>query len=79
MDLRERLLSKRGYHFTLNIDTKIIMHSLAYQLWGEKPSYLKRVISALAHSFDGAYCIVFLGATGRMFVARDPLGFRPMS
>lgn len=71
VDLRERLLSQRGYHFTLN--------SLAYQLWGEKPPDLKRVMSALARSFDGAYSIDFLDATGRMFVARDPLGFRPMS
>jgi amidophosphoribosyltransferase len=36
-------------------------------------------MGSLARSFDGAYNVVFLDAMGRMFVARDPLGLRPMS
>ena len=76
--LRERLLSKQGYHFTLNIDTEIIMHTLAYRLRGENPPDLSDVMRALSRHFDGAYNIAFLDATGRMFVSRDPVGLRPM-
>jgi amidophosphoribosyltransferase len=78
-ELRDRLLSRRDYHFSLNTDTEIIMHSLAYQLRGEKPKSLASVMRPLALRFDGAYNIVYLDGMGRMFVARDPLGFRPLS
>ncbi len=77
-DLRDRLLSKRHYHFTLNTDTEIIMHALAYRLRGDKPADLVKVVRGLAREFDGAYDLVFLDAMGRMIVARDPFGFRPM-
>ena len=77
-DLRDRLLSRKQYHFTLNTDTEIIMHLLGYALRGDKARPLKDVMSYLAKSFDGAYNIAFLDALGRMFVCRDPLGFRPM-
>jgi len=76
--LRDRLLSRRNYHFTLNTDTEIIMHLLSYALRGDKARPLRDVMSSLARSFDGAYNIAFLDAMGRMFVCRDPLGFRPM-
>jgi len=78
-DLRDRILSKRDYHFTLNTDTEIVMHSLSYQLRGDKPADLVKVMSAMARTFDGAYNIVFLDGMGRMFVARDPLGLRPLN
>jgi amidophosphoribosyltransferase len=78
-DLRGKLLGKRNYHFSLNTDTEIIMHELAYRLRGDKPPELKKVFSALGRQFDGAYDLCFLDAMGRMVVARDPLGFRPMS
>ena len=77
-ELRDRLLSRRSYHFTLNTDTEIILHALAYQLRGEKPNDLRKVMASLCRSFDGAYNLAFLDAMGRMFVARDPLGFRPL-
>ena len=76
--LRQRLLSKKGYHFTLKTDTEIIMHTLAYRLRGEKAPDLRKVMAGLSRDFDGAYNIAFLDAMGRMFVARDPQGFRPM-
>ena len=78
-ELRDRLLAKRDYHFTLNTDTEIIMHALSYRLRGDKVPELRKVMSSLSRDFDGAYNIVFLDAMGRMFVARDPLGIRPMS
>ena len=78
-ELRDRILARRDYHFTLNTDTEILMHALSYRLRGDKPKSLGRVMASLARSFDGAYDVVFLDAMGRMFVCRDPLGFRPMS
>jgi len=77
-ELRDKLLSKRGYHFTLNNDTEMIMHLLSYRLRGDEPADLPETMSSLSESFDGAYNMVFLDATGRMFVARDPLGMRPL-
>ncbi len=55
------------------------MHALAYRLRGDRPPGLREVMASLARSFDGAYNIVFLDALGRMMVARDGLGFRPLS
>jgi amidophosphoribosyltransferase len=78
MELRQRLLSKQDYHFSLNTDTEIIMHQLSYRLKGEKRPDLVAVMRSLGRLFDGAYNIVFLNAMGDMFVARDPLGFRPL-
>jgi amidophosphoribosyltransferase len=76
--LRDRLLAKEHYHFSLNTDTEIIMHQLSYHLRGEKQPAMVSVMRALAHLFDGAYNLVFLNAMGDLFVARDPLSFRPM-
>ena len=78
-ELRDRLLAKELYHFVLNTDTEIIMHSIAYGLRGDTPVELRDLVGELAGKFDGAYNIVFLDAMGRMFVVRDPLGLRPMS
>jgi amidophosphoribosyltransferase len=78
-ELRDRLLAKQHYHFTLNTDTEMLMHALSYRLRGEKPVDLRSVMASLSRSFDGAYNVVFIDGMGRMFVARDPLGFRPLS
>ncbi len=78
VELRDRLLSRRDYHFSLDTDTEILMHSLAYRLRGDKPTSLRRVMASMARQFDGAYDVAFLDAAGRMFVARDPLGLRPL-
>lgn len=76
--LRDHLVERRGYHISLETDTEIIMHTLAYGLRGERMGSLKRVMAEVSRSFDGAYNLAFLDAAGRMFVARDPLGFHPM-
>ena len=78
VELRDRLLSKRDYHFSLDTDTEILMHLLAYRLRGDRPAALPRVMGSLARNFDGAYNVAFLDAAGRMFVARDPMGLRPL-
>ncbi len=77
--LRDRLLAKRHYHFTLNTDTELILHGLSYRLRGEKKPDLPKVIRSLAREYDGAFNIVFLDAMGRLFAARDPMGFRPLA
>ncbi len=77
-DLRKKLLARRHYHFTFDTDTEMLMHALSYRLRGDKPTDLAPVMGSLARIFDGAYNTVFLDGLGRMFVARDPLGFRPL-
>jgi amidophosphoribosyltransferase len=78
-ELRDRLLAKRHYHCTLNSDSEIMMHAIAYRLRGSKAPDPRSVLASLARSFDGAYDIVFLDGMGRMVVARDPLGLRPLT
>jgi len=77
-DLRDRLLARRHYHFALNTDTEIIMHQLSYRLRGDRRPDLVAVMRSLSRLFDGAYNLAFLDALGRLAVARDPLGFRPL-
>ena len=77
--LRRELLNREGYHFSLNTDTEIIMHTLARGLRGDQRPGLAQVMEEVGATFDGGYCIVFLDALGRMFVARDPMGIRPMN
>ena len=77
--LRDKLLSKRDYHFTLDADTEIIMHELSYRLRGDEKPDLVKVFELMSKHFDGAYNLAFMDANGRMVVARDPLGLRPLS
>ena len=77
--LRDKLVAERGYHFPLNTDTEIIMHCLAHGLRGDDIPDLRQLMESVSQDFDGAYSIVYLDALQRMFVARDPLGIRPMS
>ncbi len=78
-ELRDRLLAREHYYFTLDTDTEMLMHSLAYGLRGDNPVDLRQLMTTMCENFDGAYNIAFLDAMGRMFVSRDPLGLRPMS
>ena len=77
--LRDDLRNAKDYHFALDTDTEVIQHFLAYALRGEERPGLETIMDTLAPKFDGAYCLVFLDAAGRMLVARDPLGIRPLS
>ncbi len=78
-ELRDKLLSKQGYHFSLKTDTEIVMHALAHGLRGETKVDLKKVMKEIGGEFDGGYSMAYLDAAGRLFVARDPAGIRPMS
>jgi amidophosphoribosyltransferase len=77
-ELREELLSQPEFHLARETDTEILMHSICRELSGDKKPSMVELLFALSQRFDGAYNIVFLNALGDMFVARDPLGIRPL-
>src|SRR5262245_2304173 len=78
LELREELISQKDFHLARETDTEILMHSICRELSGDKRPSIVELLAALAQRFDGAYNIVFLNALGDMFVARDPLGIRPL-
>jgi amidophosphoribosyltransferase len=77
-ELREEILAQKDFHLARETDTEIIMHCLCEELSGDKKPQMIEMLSRLSLRFDGAYNIVYLNALGDMFVARDPLGIRPM-
>ncbi len=78
-ELKQELLDKGDYHLKRDTDTEILMHSISYELQdqGDRPDWT-RIFARLAETFDGAYNVVLLSATGELIVARDPLGIRPL-
>ena len=77
-ELRTEILSHYDFHLARETDTEILMHLLCQELSeGQNPD-LWEVLGNLSVRLDGAYNIVFLNALGDMFVARDPLGIRPL-
>ncbi len=78
VELREEVLSQTNFHLSRETDTEILMHSICRELSGDKKPSMVELLAALSRQFDGAYNIVFLNAQGDMFVARDPLGIRPL-
>lgn len=77
IELRDEILSSDDFHLSRQTDTEVLMHLISQELSeGRRP--LEDVLAALARRLDGAYNIVFLNALGDMFVARDPLGIRPL-
>ncbi len=77
-ELRDEILSQRNFHLSRDTDTEILMHLIAQQLSGDRRPTMIDLLRHLSSRFDGAYNIVYLNAQGDMFVARDPLGIRPM-
>ncbi len=77
-DLRDEILAEPNFHFARETDTEILMHLISQELSGDRRVTLDELLSRLIPRLDGAYNIVFLNALGDMFVARDPMGFRPM-
>lgn len=77
-ELRQELLSQRDFHLARETDTEILMHFICRELSGDKKPAIVELLHSLSCQFDGAYNIVFLNALGDMFVARDPLGIRPL-
>lgn len=77
-ELRDEILSQRNFHLSRDSDTEILMHLIARELSGDRRPTLKELLQNLSRRLDGAYNLVFLNALGDMFVARDPLGIRPL-
>ena len=77
--LRDQLADQKNFHFVLDSDTEVIEHYLAHNLSGDTMPDLETVMQNLSERFDGSYCIVILDSAGRMMVARDPLGLRPLN
>ncbi len=76
--LRDEILSQSDFHLARETDTEILRHLLCQELTEGHETDLLDVLSGLSNRLDGAYNIVFLNALGDMFVARDPLGIRPL-
>jgi amidophosphoribosyltransferase len=78
-ELRDKILADNDHHLARATDTEIIMHEISRELSGDRRPSLVEVMRNVAGRFDGAYSIAFLNALGEMFVARDPLGVKPIS
>jgi len=78
-ELRQEILSQGEYHLARNTDTEILRHLISQEI-SRQPSGidLLELLRRLSEKLDGAYNLVFLNALGDMFVARDPLGIRPL-
>ncbi|MDR2639737.1 MAG: amidophosphoribosyltransferase [Helicobacteraceae bacterium] len=73
LEVRKRLIDK-GAIFGSSMDTENLIHLIAQS----KESLLRfRILDALKQ-VDGAYSLLFLSRT-KLFAARDPRGFRPLS
>lgn len=77
-ELKEEVLADPSFHLARETDTEIIMHLIAGQFSANRDVTLLDVLKNIAPRLDGAYNIVYLNAAGEMFVARDPLGIRPL-
>ncbi len=73
-EIREDLI-KRGAIFQTNMDTENLIHLIAKNY--EKETLKERIIDAVK-KIKGAFSLVILSRK-KMFVIRDPFGFRPLS
>lgn len=78
MQLRDEILREDDFHLSRDSDTEILMHLICLQLSLTPQPSLKELLANIAKKLDGAYNISFLNARGDLFVARDPLGIRPL-
>ena len=76
--LRDQILAEQDYHLARETDTEILRHLIGRELSDRDIPGPIELMERLSEKFDGAYNIVFLNADGDMFVARDPLGIRPL-
>ena len=76
--LREQFEQQDDFHLARETDTEIIMHLLSQDFSIHGRGDLVGTMRRLSLKLDGAYNIAFLNARGDMFVARDPLGIRPL-
>ena len=73
-EIREELI-KKGAIFQTNMDTENLIHLIAKNY--EKKRLKDRIIDAVK-KIKGAFSLIILSRS-KMFVIRDPFGFRPLS
>ena len=78
MELRAEILANDENHLARDNDTEVIMHAIGNELSGAADPDPVELLATISKRFDGAWNIAMLDACGRMIVARDPLGIRPM-
>jgi len=76
--LRAEILAAADNHLARDNDTEVIMHAIGQELSGDNDPDPADMLAAIAKRFDGAWNLAMLDACGRLIVARDPLGIRPM-
>jgi len=77
-ELREEILAGDDNHLARDNDTEVIMHAIGQELAGNADPDPIDMLAAISARFDGAWNLALLDACGRLIVARDPLGIRPM-
>ncbi len=78
IDLRKEILSQGDFHLARETDTETLMHLISQEISKQQTPDYVTLLRNLSAKLDGSYNIVYLDALGGMFVARDPLGFRPL-
>jgi amidophosphoribosyltransferase len=77
-ELRAEILAADDTHLARDNDTEVLMHAIGRELAGDANPSPVELLAAISRRFDGAWNIAMLDACGRLIVARDPLGIRPM-
>jgi amidophosphoribosyltransferase len=77
-ELRGEILAEGDNHLARDNDTEVIMHAIGRELAGDADPAPVDLLAAISRRFDGAWNLAILDACGRLIVARDPLGLRPM-
>ncbi|MCE2728085.1 MAG: hypothetical protein LW698_15165 [Planctomycetaceae bacterium] len=77
-ELRAEILAADDTHLARDNDTEVLMHAIGRELSGDANPTPVELLAAISRRFDGAWNIALLDACGRLIVARDPLGIRPM-
>ena len=75
LELKEKL-GKEGFSFKTMTDTEVLAALLSLNLaeTGDYVEALRRCMEQL----EGAYSLIILDEGGELYVARDPLGFKPL-
>ena len=77
-ELRAEILATDDAHLARDNDTEVILHAIGRELSGTAEPSPADLLAAIARRFDGAWNLAILDACGRLIVARDPLGIRPL-
>ena len=80
-DLREQILQDENASLARDTDMEVLLHFLCTAVAQESktgdPDPLA-VCKRFSEKLDGSYSLVYLNAHGQLFVARDPLGIKPL-